>query len=324
MSTTGKFCLIVTLLLLLMAFLPVPGQWGGWSPKLLVIHNEWAQKIRDAKEDVREKQAAEIEAHLEYTKASSALEAHAIGWDQVWRVQPNQIRNQNGQLILSNLPPNVAADLAKSGTFDDDAGNTTTVRPVIHAFYDGGESTTYVGEFLVADVGPNNAVLRPVHNPIHAGELQARASWNMQVPWRLRSIIPAALRSRVDHLHAKKVRTFNLINQTIANTTTQTTLLQEAQQALDVRKGELLGDDQRDPLPGRPEFKEGLLKVTEEVEEQRDQLLLDVDTLRRSIQQEGDDRDTKVETLGTAVQSLPGAGTKYDSLARPKVASGNQ
>lgn len=314
MSNLGKFCLSVTLLLLLLAFLPIPGVWGGWSPKLLVIHNEWNQQLREAKADVKAKQLQEIDARLELMKIASGLESAVIGWDRTWQAQPGQVQARNDQLILTSIGTQQGM---VPGQTTDAAGQNQTVAPVIHAFYGGGETgTTYVGEFKASDIQPNQTVLTPVHPVVD------RANWDMNAPWRFRSIIPGALRARGDELHSLIVQTQNAIGATNTNIQTQTALLQQAQTALDVRKAELLGNPNREAVAARPEFNEGLLKVTEQVEEERNNLLLDVDQLRRGIKSSGEERDRQVQALQEATQALPGASTDYDQITNPQVATG--
>lgn len=314
MSNSGKFCLVVTLLLMLIAFLPIPGVWGGWTPKLLVIHNEWNEQLREAKRDVREKQIAETKIRLELMKAANSLEAAVIGWDKMWQAQPGQVQARNDQLILTSIGRQQGL---VPGQTTDAAGQNQSVPPIIHAFYGGGESgTTYVGEFKATDIQPNQTVLTPVHPAVD------RANWDLNVPWRFRSIIPAALRARKDELHSLIVQTQNVIGVTNQNIQTQTELLQKAQAALDVRKAELLGDPNREAIAERPEFNEGLLTVTEQVEEERNTLLLDVDSLRRSIKMAGEERDQKVQSLESSIQALPGSSTEYDQITNPQVATG--
>lgn len=338
MSTVGKFCLIVTLLLLLVAMAPIPLPWGGWTPRVLQIHSGWSEKLRSAKEDVVKNQAAEVKARHELMLAAGELDALKVGWDKVWDIPapgPNipqgapaigKQRGQNGQaqLVLRNLGANDG--LASTQTADG-----KTVRPVIHAFYGGGEGVTYVGEFIATSITPTGAVLDPVHRldpqvnrEFDIAVAQEADSWPMNSPWRLRTMIPSAPRAKSDELYRNGRRTGELTQQTVANITRQQELYQAAVDALAVRRGELLGlaaDDNRPPVPGRPEFTRGLLAVTEEVEEERDQLLLEIDRLRRAIKSAGENRDAIVQQLEEAAQALPGSSTE-SAKPDPRVAIG--
>lgn len=318
MSTVGKICLVLTLLLLIVAIAPIPSPYGGWLPRLLVIHSEWSQKIRDGKEDVRNKKTAEAKARQELMEASAELEALKIGWDKVWNIPPRgpnlpadtpSIANNNGQLVLNNLGEQHGLTTSQ---IQGDNNAPQTVRPTVHAFYGGAEGETYVGEFIATDIGPRNAVLQPVHvlNP------QEVASWPMNAGWRLRTMIPAAPRAKIDELYRHGRRTQEMLQQTQANIQRQQEQLQLAQAALAVRRAELLGDPNRqvEDVPGRPEIALGLLTVTEQVEEERDQLLLEVDRLRRAIKTASEERDALVEDLRKATEALPGSSTDYDRL----------
>lgn len=316
MSTAGKICLVLTLLLLLVALLPISGPYAGWAPELLVIHNQWSEKLRDARESVRKADETETTNRQELRKAAAEHDALKIGWDRMWQIPargPNlpqdapTIANRNGQLILNNLGERQGLS---ANSFQDPNGANQTARPIIHAFYGGGENTTtYAGEFIVTDVGPTNAVMVPVH-PL---DPQVVAAWPMNAPWRLRTMVPAAARARIDELFRRARRTRELTTATDANITRQQELKQAADDALAVREAELLGDPAREAVAGRPEFTDGLLKVTELTEEQRDQLLLDIDQLRRAIKAQSEQRDQLVQQLQQAAQSLPGASGQQSS-----------
>lgn len=323
MSGTGKFCLVVTLLLLLLAMLPIPSPYGGWTPQVLLIHNKWSEKLRDAKADLQTKQREHAEARQELMKAAADIDATAIGWDRVWHVAGGQNAPQaprvqvlpNGNLRLVNLGQQHGLT---NGQAKDESGNDVVLQLIIHAFYGGGEAMTYAGEFKAININQTGAEFSPVHAP----EQEDIANWSGNHGWRLRSIIPGGTRAQIDDLQKSKIRVRDLIALAEKNMTRQQALLTEAQAALAVRRGELLGDPNRDNVRFRPEFTEGLLKVTEEVEEKRDQLSLDVDTLRRNIKTEGEGRDARIGTLNEAIQALPGSSTEYDEIRTPQVASG--
>lgn len=325
MSGTGKFCLVVTLLLLLMAMVPIPSPYGGWTPKLLLVHNQWGEALREAKADVQNKQAEESLARQELQKAAAEIDALAIGWDRVWHVPAGGGNNaprvqvlNNGNLRLFNIGADQG--LAVVQTVDEN-DNQVALQPVVHAFYVAGEGVSYAGEFKAVNVNPAGAELRPVHLP----DQSEVSNWmNHQGGWRLRSIIPSGERARIDEIQKSRIRVRDMIALTQSNIQKQQALLKEAEAALAVRQAELLGnpDPNATDIPGRPEFKEGLLIVTEREEEDRDQLALDVDTLRRNIKSEGEDRDSKVQSLQEAAAALPGASSEYDRVTTPQVAAG--
>lgn len=314
MSTLGKVCLVLTLLLLLVAVLPIPGVWGGWTPKLLVLHNQWSEKLRDARKKAGDAMLSHDQARLELRKATTDLESLMIGWDRFWIVPargpnnppaaPTIAKSNDGRLQLSNLGEDHGL---KNRQITDDGGAQQTMAPVIHAFYAGAEGFTYAGEFVATDITQTSAVLQPVHS-ISLAEIN---SWPVNEMWRLRTLIPTASRLNVDELYRHGRRTGELTRQTEANILRQQKLLAAAQAAYNVRRAELLGDPAREDVLNRPEFKQGLLKVIEEVEEERNQRQLDLDALRRAIKASRAEQSDQLETLNRQVTSLPGAVSRF-------------
>lgn len=313
MSTLGKICLVLTLLLLLLAVLPVPGVWGGWTPKLLVLHNAWSEKFRDGKSKAIDAQLSHDQARIELSKATADIENLVVGWDQYWVIPARgpenpadaaTISKNNGRLQLTNLGTQQGL---KTRQVTDDDGNQQLMSPVIHAFYSGPEGFNYAGEFIAEDITQTTATLKPAHYDT-AADINA---WPINGTWRLRSMIPPSSRLEIDELYLHHRRTGELITQTTTNIARQQKLLQAAQDAYAVRRGELLGNPSREVVPNRPEATEGLLSVIEQVEEERNQLLLDLDGLRRSIQTALANQIESIDTLKEKMMLLPGS----DSLS---------
>jgi hypothetical protein len=315
MSTLGKICLSLTLLLLLLAMAPIPGKFGGWTPKLLVFHNKWSEKLRDAKDGANKAIVRRTDARQKLTMASTDLENLVTGWDRYWNFPQNSgaITKQNGQLRFSNIGTNNGL-VTRQVT--DENGAQQLMLPVVHAFYNGAEGVTYAGEFKAPEAGltATSCVLQPVHRV----SPQEAAKWPVNAAWRLRGMIPSGDRTSIDELFRRLVRTNELTQQTVANIARQQGLLQAAENALSVRNGELLGNPAGIVDPERPEFFVGLLQAIEDFEEERNQLQLDVDYLRRALKASSEERNQKLEALAGAATKLPdlSPGTSLDP---PKV-----
>lgn len=313
MSTVGKVCLVITLLLLLLAMAPIPGPYGGWIPKVLVFHNEWSAKLRDAKEKTKAAVASNRQARHDFNKAMADVSGLTIGWDKFWNV-PARTQNapagtptvakQNGILILNNIG---SANGLKDEQYNDDNGQPQLAKPVVHAFYGGAEGFKYAGEFRATDITPQRTQLRPVH-PLSQQEF---AAWNPNAAWRFRTMVPPGKQTTIDELYAQNRTLYELTLQMNANIARQEALLGKAEEALQVRKGELLGGLDREEVPTRPEFTLGLLEVNENVEEERNQLLLELDRLRRGIKEAYAQRDNAISQLNQKVSLLPGANVQY-------------
>lgn len=313
MSTLGKVCLVLTLILLLLAIAPIPGIYGGWAPKLLLLHNQWSTKLRDSKQKTLDAVTSNREAHQEFNKAMADVSGLTIGWDKFWNVPARSpdataetptVAKQGNRLILNNIgSDNGLQDLQHR----DAAGTVQMTKPVVHAFYGGPEGFTYAGEFRAAAITAKRTELEPVR----AMDVQEVAKWNPNAAWRLRTMVPPSYRTTIDESFQQQQRNKELLQQMTANIARQTALLEQAQAALAIREGELLGGLQQAPVPTRPEFTEGLLKVNTDVEEERNQLLLEVDQLRRQIKQEFQLRDSMISQMNEKASQLPGAGFQY-------------
>lgn len=310
MSTLGKVCLVLTTLLLLLAMVPIPGPYGGWSPKLLIIHNEWSEKFRDAREKTSAAIRANSVARQELSKATADIEGLNVGWDQFWQVSargPNNGPNSpqvnvmpDGRLQLVNLGLNAGL---KPRPYKDVDNSDKTMDPTVQAFVGAAEGFIYAGEYVAVNITATSAVLRPVHT-LDASRMQAVRQSQGNV-WRLRTLVPVALRKQNDELNAQLRRIGEMRGRTEANIIRQQELKKAAEVAYNIRRGELLGDDTREAVPGRPEFTAGLLDVIEDTEEQRNQLQLDIDALRRRIKATIEEQQDFMDSLNNKVSSRP-------------------
>lgn len=319
MSTLGKVCLVLTLILLLLAVAPIPGIYGGWAPKLLLIHNQWSLKLRDSKQKAADAVASNREAHQEFNKAMADVSGLTIGWDKFWNVpvrspestpETPTVAKQGNRLILNNIGSDNGL---QDQQFVNDAGNPQMTKPIVHAFYGGAEGFTYAGEFRAAAITAKRTELEPVR-PMNPQDV---ANWNPNAAWRLRTMVPPSYRTTIDESFQQRQRNKELLQQMNANIARQTSLLEQAQAALAIREGELLGGLPQDlgPIPSRPEFTDGLLSVNIDVEEERNQLLLEIDQLRRQIKQAFQLRDSMISQMNEKASQLPGAGFQYAEAA---------
>ena len=321
MSITGKICLSIALILWLMLLAPIPGVWGGWAPKLLLAHNEWATELRSAKLKTEKSIQQQVTARRELNKAIYDVKAITFGWDKFWTVPargqgdasaPTIAKQQGGRLVVTNL----GASHGISDVTEVVNGQQQLVQPVIHAFYGGTDGESYAGEFIATNITANRMELVPVHaNPPQFVQL-----WDVNAAWRLRTLIPAGDRTRLDGLYRQRRRLGQLTADLNASVERQQSLLESARTGLEARRGELLGNPDHVVIKNRPEYTEGLLLVTEQTEEERNQLALEVDTLRREILEQIAQRDASIEELQKLMDSLP-SGTNQAQVAEGPSAS---
>ncbi|MCA9008118.1 MAG: hypothetical protein KDB01_00155, partial [Planctomycetaceae bacterium] len=94
----------------------------------------------------------------------------------------------------------------------------------------------------------------------------------------------------------------------------QTQLQIEADLALETRRKELLGDAEGADVAERPEFKVGLVQAIENIEEERNALQIEVDTIRRRIQQAVEKRAQLVENVRELAASTSKPDTKVSTI----------
>ena len=74
-----------------------------------------------------------------------------------------------------------------------------------------------------------------------------------------------------------------------------------------VRKEELLGNPDGQLIPGRPEYRDGLLSTISTEEDRRNDLLIQVDTLRREVREGSEKRQELLDRLKETTEQLAAA-----------------
>lgn len=310
MSTLGKVCLVLTILCLIGGAI-LAGMLGGTA-------NSWSVKLRTAKEKSQKEIAAAEQSYNDLRAAEAELARKKLGWGFEWTfpgdgsIQPVPA---TGELIVRGLGRSNGLTI---GQATNEAGQQVPVIPIVHVFAPGadGQSTVYIGEFRADEnrLGDTDCVLIPTLAP----SAQEVANWNMGIAGaRLRSIVPAPERATIDGLVASIRRNMGTAQQLEASIRDQAALLEAAKAQLAVRKGELLGNADARLIDDRPEFKIGLLKALEGIEEERNGVQVAVDELRRMIKSEAEKR---TETLGQ-LQELAGKLPKPSSRVTSRSAN---
>ncbi|MFM7869981.1 MAG: hypothetical protein ACKPHU_37670, partial [Planctomycetaceae bacterium] len=89
----------------------------------------------------------------------------------------------------------------------------------------------------------------------------------------------------------------------------QTELNGKAQQALDLRKGELTGDPNGADVADHPEYRVGLVKAIKDLKEERNGIQNDVDGLRRGLKTATETRQSRLQAIRQQDGTAGTAGT---------------
>ena len=291
MSRLGIVCGTLVIIGLLVEFWLVA--------KLGYRRGEVADKLRAAK--MKSEQAL-----VEFDKAASELKtaevnlgALKLGWGYEFQfapANPAPVQNQGGKLFVTGLGSSTKALEPRKVTGAD--GQEKMAAPPMHVFADNGQGkVVYTGEFLLG-IGPNELGEQTcVLYPTWKVSPEEMASWNFNNGVRIRTQIPPGGRAEIDSLNQTIQRSAAELAQLNTRTEDQKLLKVDADKALQARRNELLGDADGADVAERPEFKVGLVRAIEDIEEERNAIQVAVDAIRRTIQRAVANRSQLVEDV---------------------------
>ncbi|MBA4031785.1 MAG: hypothetical protein C0478_12970 [Planctomyces sp.] len=167
----------------------------------------------------------------------------------------------------------------------------------------------YRGAFEITQLGDSRSAITPTFR-LRPEDIASLRSGN----WRWRTLIPAAYPARHSDLQVQLLRNDELLVDRTANVTEQQKLLKEATAQLARRREELVGGPTLPKEDYRPtEEKAGLVAALQEVEEMRNQLLIDVDQLRRNLREVSDKIGTTQEENLVLAGKLPKSSSETAS-----------
>lgn len=321
MTTIGKVCMwlaVIGLAVISVWLLPAVGsQHNEISAKLLASETTLNTAV-----DSHRKQKQELE------KRRHELARLQIGWDKSWTIQTigdsgvnvnsrslainglgtefelDPVLNDDGQPVQPLLVVRGLGTGSGLNTVLDDAGQE--VQPVVQAFVTMPErGIFYVGEFQADQLDATSCTLVP-NWQVTQDEVNVWLS-NLQSPWRFRTMVPAGNRLEIDQRHVQLQKLSELYTEIKKNVVQQEASLQQAESELLVRKEELLGNPDGQVIPGRPEYRDGLLNTISAAEDRRNDLLIQVDTLRREVREGSEKRQELLDQLKETTEQLAAA-----------------
>lgn len=300
MSRLGIVCGSLVIIGLLVEF---------WlASKLGFRRGEVAEKLRAATQKSETAVVAFEKSAAELKTAQVNLGALKLGWGFEWTLpaaNPAPVQNQGGKLFVTGLGSSVKGMELNRVTGAD--GQEKMVAPPMHVFADNGQGkVVYTGEFILG-IGPNElGETTCVLYPNWRVSPQEMASWNFTNGVRIRTQIPAGGRAEVDSLNQTIARSIEQFVQLNSRIDDQKKLQISADQDLQGRKNELLGDAAGVVVEERPEFVVGLVKAIEDIEEERNAVQVAVDAIRRDILRATASRSERIERVkDLAKQSSP-------------------
>lgn len=310
MTTIGKVCLWLSVIGL--------GVISVWLlPAVGKKHNDLSASLRKSQEELEQAEENHRKDSQQLFQSKHQLTRLQIGWDKSWNIAPTAnsgVTVQDGQLFVNGL----GTDFGLIPVLDE-AGQQAP--PAVHAFKmmpEGG--MFYVGEFQAQQLDATSSTLVPTWQ-VTQEEIDV---WvlNDQLPWRFRTLVPASKRLHIDRLNVQLQKLTEYYAAVAANAAQQEELLQEAEEQLEVRKQELLGNPDATPIAGRPEYSDGLLKAISSTEDLRNNLQSEVDSLRRHIKEASRKREELIQRLKEYTEQFPSPNAEQTVQARTAVQEG--
>ncbi|MCH2211817.1 MAG: hypothetical protein MK110_10975 [Fuerstiella sp.] len=292
MTTIGKVFLWLTVIGL--------GVISVWLlPAVGKHHNDVSTKLVSSRDSLDKAITRHRDTQRELSEQQYQLAGVKIGWDKSWNIEQSAesgVEVDGGRLNVRGLGTNVGLIPVL-----DDAGQS--VEPAVYAFKQMADGNMfYVGEFQVEQRRDIECTLLP-NWQVTQEELNVWLT-DPELPWRFRSLVPAPLRLQIDELHSQLQKLSEDYSEIQANVAQQTILLEQAKSQLEIRRQELLGHSDAQVIPGHPEYTDGRLKAVSVMEETRNDLLIQVDRLRREIRQAGELRDQLQRRLDDSNRQL--------------------
>lgn len=273
------------------AWLSVLGSLGAvaLSAKMVQVRNSWIESANALTTEI-EKNAAEIESQSDNLKSLlAALDRTTMGWDVYWFPFEMQPADPNQGTMTASFG-------SKFGLKE---------QQLVYAFQPNadGNGYTYVGPMRVVAVREQQSILAPTWRVLPGEGRQ----WNYGPGWRLRSMVPAARKARFSDLEVQLTLAKERVADEQQNYAIQERLVQQAQQHLDLRMKELLGDPANEPMrENLPQYLvDGLVTTLADTEEKRNAELVEVDRLRREIDNAHQKYLDLSRTNNQLVESLP-------------------
>jgi len=274
------------------------------TTQMLGVRNSWWKQVLAQEERIKQNEELLKQKRMELAAARAAYDRTMLGWDRYWTdVNAQPAGDGQGGLVLSLG----AADLV---TRDAD-GNEAV--PLVYAFQPTAEGGyKYVGEFKAAQLDRGqflpNWRFRPGDD----------ADWRAGANWRVRTMIPAAERTRFSDLEVRFAIADEALSARQADVQRQEGLARLAAEHLALRVGEIEGFEE---LQGKEaelplEVIQGTLATLLAEEEIRNQLLAEVDRLRHELHETTKKFSDITRQNEQLAQSLPAASESTTATAR--------
>lgn len=258
MHTIGKVFLGLNVLLVIGAVL--------LTARLVNTRNHWMQQVGQRADQIKASDEQILQKEAELSKLQSDLQRQRLAWDTVLQA-PNCRANPDGTVIVG-AGQNVGFAAAAADAAPQ----------IVHIFVPQGESTAYLGPFQIVNVGAAQSQLAPMFRV----QPEEPATWPVGT-WRLWQHVPSDAPSRIMALTSAVLEKREAVVARQETLALQQKAVEQAQTHLESRRRELLGNPQAPKIEDSPEVVAGLVATLRETEASRNASLVELDRLRREV-----------------------------------------
>lgn len=288
MHTLGKVFLWINLLFLVPAAVLL-------SAKLINSRNYWMQQIGQKEKQLENNREQIAQKEKRRSDLQSNLVRQRLAWDTMF-LAPNSRADVSGVATVGVGPAQ------NFGVVPADAP-----APIVHVFAPSENGSKYIGPFQIAEARGAQSRLQPMFR-VFEGEPE---SWTPGV-WRLWQVVPSQAPSRVVELTNEIVKAREAVVSRQETLALQQKAVEQAQQHLESRSKELLGDPQAPKIAGLPEVSEGLVAALRDAEAARNEDLAELNQLRHAVDQAYERLTRTVAQNERLAQQLAGRPAQLD------------
>ena len=238
----------------------------------LDVRSKWLADVEQRRDKVIQSRDQLRETRLRVRNLEQDLQAEMFDWGDVWRAPQSSPR--------PGAPGAISLSVGLGSGLGLRANQRQTTKPNVFVFQAQEGQSNYLGEFRIDNINAQQASAQLVRSP-YPGELQG---WGPGV-YRIRSSLPSSWRQTITDLDGELLVASSKLRLQQLELQILTDQIQKSQESLEQRLAELNGDPNA-PVGASQDVQDGLVETLRRVENDRNQLLAEVNSMRYELDAE--------------------------------------
>lgn len=238
----------------------------------LDVRSKWLDQVEKKQDQLAQSEVSLREAELKFQALEEELDRLAHLWGDAWDA-PRSAPQPNGNGVIE-------LGVGESAGLGAKAKAQGKPLPAVHVFAKGPQGSQYLGEFNIIDLRADRTAAKLTREP-HQGEV---ATWPAG-EYRVWEVIPPGDLTAISEIESQLFTSKSMLRFQQEELAILQKQIQASQESLDQRLAELNGDAAA-PNGASQEVLDGLVQTLRNYEAKRDNLLGEVDQLRRKMDSE--------------------------------------